>query len=85
VYWWSRDLPKNDCNCFTGQLADTLDGAYARIAVLEEIIERSARAWTNLDPGIPWEGDLGSAMEAAVAEIASLRAKIAAMDDMEGE
>jgi hypothetical protein len=67
------------------RLSDTLDGAYARIAVLEEIIERSARAWTNLNPGIPWEGDLGSAMEAAVADaeqLARFRALAARADTL---
>ena len=41
---------------------------------LKDVIDRGAKAWLSLDPGIAWEGDLGDAMQAAVEEIGRLRA-----------
>lgn len=43
-----------------------------KIEQLTEVINRGAKAWMRLDD-IPWEGDLGDAVEAGVAEIERLQ------------
>lgn len=50
--------------------SDRLD----EIEQLKNVLQRAATAWCGLEPGVAWEGDLGDAMIAAVAEIEKLRA-----------
>lgn len=52
-----------------------------------EVLNRAASHWMHLHPGVAWEGDLGDAMAAAVAEITSLREEVAKlrMTDSERE
>ncbi len=45
---------------------------------LHAVIDKGAKAWLSLDPPVQWEGCLGSAMEAAVEEIKSLRSQLGA-------
>ena len=44
-----------------------------RARELEALIDATGRHWLELEPGIPWEGGIDKAMEAAVAEIRRLR------------
>lgn len=55
-------------------IALDLRDSRAYIKQLLGVIDRGARAWLSLEPGIGWEGDLGDAMIAAVREIEKLRA-----------
>ena len=45
-------------------------------AQLLGVIDKGAKAWLSLEPGIAWEGDLGDAMIAAVSEIRRLRCRL---------
>lgn len=45
----------------------------AEIERLRDVIDRAAKAWLSLHPGVAFEGDVGDAMAAAVAEIERLR------------
>ncbi len=47
------------------------------------VIEKASAAWLSLHPGIPWEGDLGDAMRAAVREIDRLRAGRSPLERLE--
>lgn len=59
----------------------------AEVERLLAVIDRAGSHWIHLHPGVAWEGDLGDAMAAAVAEIASLREEVAKlrMTDSERE
>ena len=46
------------------------------ITRLHKIIDRAAKAWLALEPGVAWEGDVADAMKAAVTEITRLRAEV---------
>ena len=43
---------------------------------LRGVIDKGAKAWLSLEPGIAWEGCLGDAMIAAVSEIRKLRCRL---------
>lgn len=54
--------------------------AIEEVQHLRSIIDAAARPWTALDPGIPWEGGIDKAMEAACGEIERLRARVVEAD-----
>jgi len=53
--------------------ADLMAMSAKAIARLSGVIDKGAKAWLSLDPGIAWEGDLGDAMAAAVKAIQAER------------
>lgn len=52
---------------------------------LREVIDRVAKAWLSLNPGIAFDGDAGDAMAAAVAEIEQLRSECLRLSHAEAE
>ena len=57
--------------------ADRADANYKEIERLRALIDNAGRPWIALEPGIPWEGAIDSAMEAACEEIERLRGALA--------
>ena len=47
--------------------------AVAERDALRALIDKAGRHWLALDPGVPWEGAIDAAMEAACGEIQRLR------------
>lgn len=69
--------------CFNGvrrEAAARIRGLEADNAALRASIERAAKAWLTVE-GIPWHGDLADAVEAGVAKIAALRARLEKAED----
>ena len=54
-------------------LSDDYKQLLGDVERLRGVIDRAAKAWLSLEPGVAWEGDVGGAMKAAVAEIERLR------------
>ena len=56
------------------------DNNMLHVEDLMELIDRTAAHWLSID-GIPWEGGIDAAMEAAVGEIERLREMMVMTDD----